>query len=144
MVLGMLRIVIKGWGEQQRILEIGLLLRLALIQPGCSDGNFRCQVSRFLDTRFRFIFPFFIPFLKLFILEAEWAESGKNFRIFLVFEGVSAAFEVYIDGKYVGYSQDSRLPCEFDITDFVRDQHVIAVRVLKWCDGSYLEVCIRS
>jgi beta-galactosidase len=73
----------------------------------------------------------------------EWSPTLQESRIFLVFEGVSAAFEVYINGIKIGYSQDSRLPCEFDVTAQVCDSvgpHVIAICVLKWCDGSYLEV----
>ncbi|MBN2007463.1 MAG: DUF4981 domain-containing protein [Anaerolineae bacterium] len=61
-------------------------------------------------------------------------------RIFMVFEGVDSAFHLWINGHEVGYSQDSRLPAEFDITSYVRDgQNVAAVRVYRWCDGSYLE-----
>lgn len=78
-----------------------------------------------------------------FSVPSEWVPTLQESRIFLVLEGVSAAFEVFINGTKIGYSQDSRLPSEFDVTDQVSNSvgpHVIAISVLKWCDGSYLEV----
>ena len=61
---------------------------------------------------------------------------------FLVFEGIDSAFYCWLNGEFVGYSQDSRLPAEFDVSKFVyRDgrMNVLAVQVMKWSDGSYLE-----
>lgn len=73
----------------------------------------------------------------------EW--SGR--RAFLTFESADSALYCWLDGNFVGYSQDSRLPAEFDITRWVRPgaQHLLAVMVLRWSDGSYLEdqVCSR-
>lgn len=64
--------------------------------------------------------------------------TGK--RVFLCFEGVNSAFYVWVNGHYVGFSKDSRLPAEFDITPYVqRGVNVVAVKVLRWSDGSYLE-----
>jgi len=64
--------------------------------------------------------------------------EGK--RVFLVFEGAGSAFYVWVNGKYVGFSKDSRVPAEFDITPFVvKGENLIAVEVLRWSDGSYLE-----
>ena len=61
-------------------------------------------------------------------------------RIFIVFEGVDSAFYLWVNGQEVGYSQDSRLPAEFDITPYVKaGKNVLAVRVYRWSDGSYLE-----
>lgn len=58
----------------------------------------------------------------------------------LVFEGVDSCFYLWINGKWVGYSQVSHMTSEFDITQYVNDgNNRIAVMVLKWCDGSYLE-----
>ena len=59
----------------------------------------------------------------------------------LRFEGVGSAFYVWVNGKFVGYAEDSKLASEFDITPFVktRGENLIAVQVFKWCDGSYLE-----
>lgn len=61
-------------------------------------------------------------------------------RVILHFGGVSSAFYVYVNGQWAGYSQDSRLPAEFDITDYlVEGENQLAVKVYRWSDGSYLE-----
>jgi len=59
---------------------------------------------------------------------------------YLVFEGVNSCFYLWINGKEVGYSQVSHMTSEFFVTPYLRPgQNRIAVMVLKWCDGSYLE-----
>jgi len=61
-------------------------------------------------------------------------------KLFLLFEAVDSAFYVWVNGQPVGYSQDSRLPAEFDITEFAHDgKNTLAVRVMRYCDGTYLE-----
>jgi len=71
-----------------------------------------------------------------FVLPEEW--DGRC--IFLRFEGVDSAFHLWINGHAVGYSQDSRLPAEFDITGYLQaGDNLLAVRVYRWSDGSYLE-----
>lgn len=61
-------------------------------------------------------------------------------RTFLEFEGVDSCFYVWLNGQYIGYSQVSHALSEFEITDqLVEGENVLAVLVLKWCDGSYLE-----
>ncbi|RJX38856.1 DUF4981 domain-containing protein [Paenibacillus pinisoli] len=61
-------------------------------------------------------------------------------RITLRFEGVDSAYHVWVNGKAVGYSQGSRLPSEFDITDYVQEgRNSLAVKVYQWSDGSYIE-----
>lgn len=59
----------------------------------------------------------------------------------LRFEGVDSAFHVWVNGHEIGYSQGSRNPSEFDITEHVNaeEDNVLAVRVYKFCDGSYIE-----
>ncbi|WP_163922892.1 beta-galactosidase [Photobacterium sp. Alg240-V54] len=58
----------------------------------------------------------------------------------LVFEGVNSAFHLWCNGRWIGYSQDSRLPAEFDLTDAVHEgDNLITVMVMRWSDGSYLE-----
>lgn len=65
-------------------------------------------------------------------------EEGK--KLFLEFGGVESAFYVWINGKMVGYSQNSMSPAEFDVTDIVNDgPNKLAVEVYRWSDGSYLE-----
>jgi beta-galactosidase len=64
--------------------------------------------------------------------------SGKD--IYLNFEGVSGAIYVWINGVKVGYNEDSKTPATFKITDVVKKgKNTIAVQVLRWHDGSYLE-----
>jgi len=64
--------------------------------------------------------------------------DGK--QVFLTFDGVSAAFYVWINGELAGYSEDSKSPAEFNITALLKKgKNNIAVEVFRWCDGSYLE-----
>jgi len=73
---------------------------------------------------------------KDFNLPDEW----ENQRVFIHFGGVKAACQVWINGHDVGYSQDSMLPAEFEITDFLlKAKNSLAVRVYRFCDGSFLE-----
>ena len=63
---------------------------------------------------------------------------AKN--LILHFGGVHSAFYVWVNGKMVGYSQNSMSPAEFDVTKFVSEgKNRLAVEVYRWCDGSYLE-----
>ena len=67
-------------------------------------------------------------------------ESWDGRQVLLVFEGVDSAFYLWVNGEMVGYSQDSRLPAEFDVTTYVRPgENTLAVRMYRWSDGSYLE-----
>ncbi|MDZ7373709.1 MAG: DUF4981 domain-containing protein [candidate division KSB1 bacterium] len=73
---------------------------------------------------------------RTFRLPREW----RGRQVFLHFDGVESAFYVWMNGQFVGYSEDSRTPAEFNITSFVRDgENVLAVEVYRWSDGSYLE-----
>ncbi|EHG7581947.1 beta-galactosidase [Citrobacter sp. RHB21-C05] len=58
----------------------------------------------------------------------------------IIFDGVNSAFHLWCNGRWVGYGQDSRLPSEFDLSDFLRGgENRLAVMVLRWSDGTYLE-----
>ncbi|HEX8474500.1 MAG TPA: glycoside hydrolase family 2 TIM barrel-domain containing protein [Pyrinomonadaceae bacterium] len=71
-----------------------------------------------------------------FALPDDW----RGRQTFLVFDGVSSAFYVWVNGERVGYSEDSRLPSEFNITRFLKTgENVLAVEVYRWSDGSYME-----
>ncbi|HOX08929.1 MAG TPA: glycoside hydrolase family 2 TIM barrel-domain containing protein [Planctomycetota bacterium] len=71
-----------------------------------------------------------------FEVPAAWA--GR--RIMLVFQGVNSAFHAWVNGEPAGFSKGSHMPAEFDVTALARPgRNLLAVRVLKWCDGSYLE-----
>ncbi|CAJ1429509.1 unnamed protein product [Effrenium voratum] len=87
------------------------------------------------------------------------AEQIKGHRVHLVFQAVGSAVMAWVDGQYVGYSQDSMTAAEFDITDALQGKaenagdsaaaallsrtaegdHVLVAMVPMWCDGSYLE-----
>lgn len=98
-------------------------------------------------TNIKYMFPAnppFIPhdqnnngsFIKLFDIPEEW--SGKE--IYLHFEGVSGAMYIWINGKNVGYSEGSKTPAEFKITDYlVKGQNKLSVQVMRWSDASYME-----
>lgn len=75
-------------------------------------------------------------FRREFQVPADW--QGQ--RVFVHFAGVKSAIYVWVNGKRVGYSQGSRCPAEFDITQCVKQgTNTIACEVYRWCDGSYLE-----
>jgi beta-galactosidase len=61
-------------------------------------------------------------------------------RNHIIFEGVNSAFHLWCNGEWVGYSQDSRLPSEFDLSAFlIAGKNRISAMVIRWSDGSYLE-----
>ena len=71
-----------------------------------------------------------------FMVPTQWEQR----KTYVVFEGVAACFYLYVNGQYVGYSQGSHMPSEFYLTPYLQNgENRMVVRVLKWCDGSYLE-----
>jgi len=61
-------------------------------------------------------------------------------KVYINFDGVQSAFYVWVNGKKVGYSQGSRTPGEFDITEYLKEgDNQLAVEVYRWSDASYLE-----
>lgn len=67
-------------------------------------------------------------------------ESWDGRRVFVQFGAVKSAFYLWVNGKKVGYSQGSKTPAEWDITDFLqKGENIIAAEVYRWSDGSYLE-----
>jgi beta-galactosidase len=75
-------------------------------------------------------------YYRTFMLPEEW--KGK--QVFLHFEGVQSASWVWVNGKEVGYNQGGMEPAEYDITPFLeRGTNSVAVRVFRYCDGSYME-----
>ena len=94
----------------------------------------------------KYPFPFDPPFVPddnpcgAYITDFEIDETEIDKRKYLYFEGVDSCFYVWINGELAGYSQVSHSPSEFDITQHVvSGSNRLAVLVLKWCDGSYLE-----
>ncbi len=71
-----------------------------------------------------------------FTVPSDW--NGRE--VFLNFDGVEAAFYLWINGDKVGYSENSYCPAEFDVTNFIKPgENVLAVQVFRFSDGSYLE-----
>lgn len=71
-----------------------------------------------------------------FRVPSEW----KDKEVFLHFGAVSSAFYVWVNEELAGYSQDSKVPAEFNITEFLKKgENTLAVEVYRWSDGSYLE-----
>lgn len=69
----------------------------------------------------------------------DFSHDGKG-KLYLVFEGVDSCFYVYVNGRFVGFSQISHRLSEFDVTDFaVEGKNRLDVVVQKWCTGSYFE-----
>ena len=71
------------------------------------------------------------------VVPASW--KGKD--IIAHFGSVTSNMYLWVNGKYVGYSEDSKLEAEFDLTPYLRpgQKNLIAFQVFRWCDGSYLE-----
>ena len=92
----------------------------------------------------RYPYPIDMPYVPdenpMGIYMREFEIKDNDTRHYIVFEGVSSNLELYVNDKYVGYSQGSHLQAEFDITDFVNvGTNKVVAKVRKWCSGSYLE-----
>ena len=97
-------------------------------------------------TNIKYPFPFDPPYVPqdnpcgAYTYDFEYKKCQEAPKAYLNFEGVDSCFYVWVNGKYVGYSQVSHSTSEFDITDIlVEGKNRLAVLVLKWCDGSYME-----
>ncbi len=97
-------------------------------------------------TNIRYPFPFDPPYVPqdipcgAYVHNFEYNREKKASKAFLNFEGVDSCFYVWVNGAYAGYSQVSHATSEFDVTDVLNEgENTLAVLVLKWCDGSYLE-----
>nr|HPI75041.1 beta-galactosidase [bacterium] len=103
-------------------------------------------VPLYYDTKYPFGAPNppYIPaeknpvgsYLTSFTVPAEW--EGR--QLFIHFGGVKSAYQVWVNGHYVGYTENSFSPAEFNITRMARKgENRLAVQVFKFCDGSYME-----
>lgn len=97
-------------------------------------------------TNIRYPFPFDPPYVPhdnpcgAYVCTFDYHEDAAAPKAYLNFEGVDSCFYVWLNGVYVGYSQVSHATSEFDVSSaIVEGENRLAVLVLKWCDGSYLE-----
>ena len=73
---------------------------------------------------------------KTFELPANW----KGQEVFFHVGSATSNLSVWVNGKYVGYSEDSKVAAEFNITKYLKSgKNLIAMQIMRWCDGSYLE-----
>ena len=75
-----------------------------------------------------------------FDVDRSWMDENR--KVFISFQGVDSAMYLYVNGQEVGYSEGSYDPAEFDITSYLNAngrRNVLAVKVLRWCDGSFIE-----
>ncbi len=114
-----------------------------LIVPSCWQTNGYDQMQY---TNVNYPIPCDPPYVPnenpagLYVREFNLRDQWSTQQQYVVFEGVNACFYLWINGEFVGYSQGSRVPAEFDISSYVHSGHNrVAVMVLKWCDGTYLE-----
>ena len=114
-----------------------------VIVPGVWQGyGYDCHQY----TNIRYPFPMDPPFVPHknpcgeYVHTFIYHKDDKAPRAFLNFEGVDSCFYVWVNGAFIGYSQVSHSTSEFDITESLREgENRLAVLVLKWCDGSYME-----
>lgn len=106
--------------------------------------NYGCDGHQY--TNFRYPFPVDPPYVPqdnpcgAYLHTFQYHREEAAPRAFLEFEGVDSCFYVWLNGAYVGYSQVSHALSEFEVTERLREgENTLAVLVLKWCDGSYLE-----
>ncbi len=97
-------------------------------------------------TNIRYPFPFDPPYVPqdnpcgAYIREFSYQRDEDAPKVYLNFEGVDSCFYVWLNGTYIGYSQVSHSTSEFDVSGAILEgTNRLAVLVLKWCDGSYLE-----
>lgn len=111
--------------------------------PGVWE-NYGYDHQQYVNSRYPFpVDPPYVPranpcgeYVRTFM----YHKDEKAPKAYLNFEGVDSCFYVWMNGEFIGYSQVSHCTSEFDVTDFLKDgENTLAVLVLKWCDGSYLE-----
>ncbi len=97
-------------------------------------------------TNIRYPFPFDPPYVPqdvpcgVYIRDLLYEKDPEAPKAYLDFEGVDSCFYLWLNGRYVGYSQVSHSTSEFDVTPYLKEgRNRLVLLVLKWCDGSYLE-----
>ena len=97
-------------------------------------------------TNIRYPFPADPPFVPYenpcgaYLYDFVYESNADAPKAYLNFEGVDSCFYVWLNGTFLGYNEVSHSTSEFDVTETIREgKNTLAVMVLKWCDGSYLE-----
>lgn len=111
--------------------------------PGCFQ-NYGFDKHQYTNTRYPFpMDPPYVPAENpcgAYVHHFFYKRDEHAPKAYLNFEGVDSCFYVWLNGSYAGYSQVSHSTSEFDITGLISEgENTLAVLVLKWCDGSYLE-----
>ncbi len=114
-----------------------------MVVPGAWQHN-GYDVHQYTNVRYPIpLDPPFVPWdnpCAAYTLDFEHVGRVDLPRTYLLFDGVDSCFHVWLNGHYIGYSQVTHATSEFDVTDFLRNgSNHLAVLVLKWCDGTYLE-----
>lgn len=97
-------------------------------------------------TNLNYTFPVDPPYVPddnpcgVYATEFELSEEWKERETYIVLEGVSSCFYLYLNGRYVGFSHVSHMQSELNLTPYLQDgPNKLVIKVLKWCAGSYLE-----
>ena len=138
-------IEVEGWDKETKIAVPGCWQLQGEFDPalytnvkypvcGFKEGDPMVEPPKWF-TSYNFRNPVGL-YSRTFMLPSDW----KGRRVVIHFGGVSSAMYLYVNGNEVGYSEDSRLPAEFDVTPFLKDgENSLEVKVLKHCDGTFLE-----
>lgn len=128
------KIKVPGCWQLQGDFDPPLYVNVTYPIAGYKEGNPMAEPPKHFTSR-RFRNP-----VGLYSRSFTIPESWKERRVVIHFGGVSSAMYVRLNGKNVGYSEDSRLPAEFDLTPFLKSgANALEVEVLKHCDGTFLE-----
>jgi len=107
--------------------------------PGYTNVTYPHQPTPPVIRDFTFGTPDYNP-VSSYITEFTVPDTWKGRNVIIRFDGVYSAYYLWVNGQKVGYSEDSKLPSEFDITSYLKPgANKLAVEVYRWCDGSYLE-----
>ncbi len=106
--------------------------------------NYGYESHQYIESDYPFpVDPPYVPLdnpCGAYIHKFQYKTNADAPKVYLEFEGVDCCFYVWLNGTYVGYGQVSHSLNEFNITDQIAEgENTLAVLVLKWCDGSYLE-----
>lgn len=86
------------------------------------------------------VLPDTLNYVGLYRREIDLPKDWKNKKVYIHFGAVSSNIYLWVNGKFVGYGEDSKLESEFDVTPYLKPgKNLIAFKVYRWCDGRYVE-----